>query len=333
MGAAAAAAAEAARRAAEAARKAAEAAARKAAAAAAAAAAQQAAQAAQKAAQAAAAKDVKKAVTKDLKEAGGQIAGKEQFETLVKQAEGKLTCGAANKQMAMKEKDPAEHDRIVKDLKETGEAKLPNGEKLYLSEKNEKYIAKQDISEPEKNDLRMQAALMDYANDTEEYDMASDVSKGPDGSASRGLCEKELAKLDNLDSTTETASAGSAEVVAAVMSTVSQFTGMFSGGGKSHEEALADQFGKAVESAEEVGANLTVALELEEGVKHAVTVVGVNDKADTVTVKDTSGTYKMTNEEFDAAINASEGDVGNDTTMAGTSYVAPPPPTGGGRRR
>jgi hypothetical protein len=319
------AAAEAARRAAEAARKAAEAAARQAAAAAAAAAAQQAAQAAQKAQQAAAAKDVKKAITQDLSEAAAKMSdGAQAIETLGKQAEGKLTCAAANKQMAMKENNPAEHDRIVRDLKEHGEATTDNGEKLFLSAKNEAYIAKQEISEPEKNDLRLQAALMDYASPTEEYDLAADVSRGADGSTSRGVNEQELANLDNLDNSTETANATMTEVAAAVDVGLSVVTGIFGGGVKSHAEALADRVGDKLENAEEERANLTIALQLDEDVKHAVTVVSVNDKANTVTVKDTERTYTLTNEEFDAAHNTQDCDVGNTGTMAGTSYAAPP---------
>jgi hypothetical protein len=315
------AAAEAARRAAEAARKAAEAAARKAAEAA-----KQAAEAKKAQTQPQPAKDVKKAVTQDLKEAAAKMSeGAQVVETLGKQAEGKLTCAAANKQMAMKENNPAEHDRIVRDLKAHGEAKTDNGERLFLSPKNEAYIAKQDLSEPEKNDLRLQAALMDYASPTEEYDMAADVSRGADGSTSRGVNEQELANLDNLDNSTETANATMTEVAAAVDVGLSVVTGIFGGGVKSHAEALADRVGDKLEDAEEESANLTIALQLDEDVKHAVTVVSVNDKADTVTVKDTERTYTLTNEEFDAAHNTEDCDVGNTGTMAGTSYAAPPP--------
>lgn len=337
MGAAAAAAAkaaaEAARRAAEAARKAAEAAARKAAAAAAAAAAQQAA-AAQKAQQAAAAKDVKKAVTQDLGKAAAQMSdGAKTVETLGKQAEGKLTCAAANKQMAMKENNPAEHDRIVADLKTKGEATTDTGEKLVLSAKNEAYIDKQPISEPEKNDLRLQAALMDYASPTEEYDMAADVSRGADGSISRGVDESEMANLDNLDNTTETANMTVTEVAAAVDVGLSKVKSMFGGAATSKEEAVADRIGDKLEDVEASGANLAIALQLDENIQHAVTVVGVNDKANTVTVKDTERSYTLTNEQFADALNG-KGDIGNDTVQAATSYVAPPPPpTGGGRRR
>jgi hypothetical protein len=233
----------------------------------------------------------------------------------IEQVHGKHTCAAAGKQEAMREKDPAGYDKMVKDLKEKGESQMPNGQKIHLSEKNREYIEKQDCSEADKENMRVQAALMDYANETEEYDMEQDHSINAEGITHQGLTEDQMAKLDKLDESTHTADAGKVEVAATVIAAT---TGIF-GSGKSHAEALADQLESLVETAQENGKQVQIALDLGDGGKHSYAVTDVNDAADTVTVRDASGEKTISQEAFDKGVTSEEGDVGESGGGMGTS--------------
>ncbi|MNS05316.1 hypothetical protein D3C72_367150 [compost metagenome] len=286
--------------------------------------------AAQKAAAEAAAKLAAQAVTKamGLKPAGGSadvaeakpqaiskaaaaIAGQIDPLAAIQQADGKNTCAAANKQEAMREHDPKAYSQMVKDLKENGEATMPNGQKLYLSQTNADYIDRQPVSECDKDNMRVQAALMDYANQTEEYDMEKDLSIGADGATHQGLTEDQMQRLDALDNTTTTASAGASEVQATVAVVIDALN-PFNGTSTSHAEALADQIGRAVKDAAKDDQNLAIALDTGDGNKHAYTVVSVSDKDNSVTVRDASGETTMHQDDFDAAVTMAEGDIGED---------------------
>jgi hypothetical protein len=269
--------------------------------------------------------DVAEAKPQEISKAAAAIASQIDPLAAIQQADGKNTCAAANKQEAMREHDPRAYSQMVKDLKEHGAATMPNGQKIHLSQTNADYIDRQDISECDKDNMRVQAALMDYANQTEEYDMERDLSVGADGSTRQGLTEDQMRRLDELDQTTTTASAGATEVSAAVAVAV-DFLNPFNGADISHAEALADQIQSAVKDAARNDQNLAIALDTGDGNKHAYTIVGVSDSQNTVTVRDTNGETTMSQEAFDAAVTMAEGDIGeNGGTVRGSGGA-------GGRR-
>ncbi|MFN3429550.1 MAG: hypothetical protein ACK46X_06325 [Candidatus Sericytochromatia bacterium] len=302
----------------EAARKAAQAAAQKAAAEAAAKLAAQAAQTLGGLKPAGGTADAAEAKPQDLAKAALAIANQADPLAAIEQAAGKHTCAAANKQEAMREHDPKVYNQMVKDLKENGAATMPNGQKLYLSQTNADYIDRQDLPESDKDNMRVQAALMDYANQTEEYDMEKDLSIGDDGATHQGLTEDQMARLDQLDNTTTTADAGQTEAIAAVAVALDMLN-PFNGVNGDHAEVLSDHVQAAVKDAAREGQNLTMALDTGDGDKHAYTIVGVSDGGDTVTVRDTAGEQTLTKEEFDEAVTVAEGDVGEDGSGGRTS--------------
>lgn len=269
--------------------------------------------------------DAAEAKSQDITKAASAIAKQIDPLAAIQQADGKYTCAAANKQEAMREHDPKAYGQMVKDLKEHGAATMPNGQKIHLSQSNADYIDRQPISECDKDNMRVQAALMDYANQTDEYDMEKDLSIGDDGATRQGLTEEQMQRLDNLDQTTTTASAGATEMSAAVAVAV-DFLNPFNGADTSHAEALADQIQSAVKDAARNDQNLAIALDVGDGDKHAYTIVGVSDSQNTVTVRDSTGEMTMSQEAFDDAVTMAEGDIGDNGNTVRASG-------GGGARR
>lgn len=303
---------EAARRAAEAARKAAEAAARKAAE-----------EAAKKAAEAAQAqhaeptKDASTAAGKSLADAAKGLAEH------VTQAAHKNTCAAANKEMQIAEQHPRLHARMAKELEAHGEVEMPNGQKLHLSQKNAEYIDKLEASPEDKASMRIQAAMMDYANPHGEYDMEKDVCHAQDNpfAEKTGLTQEQTTRLDGLDdgATTDTTQEVQGK---AVLKDIVGALSILTGGTTDHAENVADTVQQDLKAAESQDMDLTVNVEKGD-MLHSMTVVATNDAQNTITLQDTNGTITMTNAQFAQATD-SDGQVGEGS--AGAAQQAPPMP-------
>jgi hypothetical protein len=251
------------------------------------------------------------------------------------QAAGKNTCAAASHELAIFEHAPTLHGQMLKGLKDDGYFKMPNGQELHLSEKNAKYIDSQPCSEEDKGSMRAQAAMMDYANQHEEYDMEKDVSKGADGKGQRGLTTPQTERLDALDQVTETVTNSELQAKAALQDTLGRVIPWI-GGHDSHEQNVLDTTSAVLDELVDANKSLIVNIDLGDG-HHSVTVSAVDKEDGTVTCYDTAGTYELDAKEFDAGAKTDDGTTGNTTTgnATDTSSVSmtPAAPTGGGARR
>jgi hypothetical protein len=252
----------------------------------------------------------------------------------VQQAEGKNTCAAANKQRAMAEHNPAHYKQMVRDLERTGEAVLPNGEKLKLSPANRLYIdSLPGLSPEERENMKVQAALMDYANGGEDYDMESDLSIKDDGKTHKGLTARQAKRLDKLDNSTETATPE--ELQNSVYNSRNIFMRMlqavfekFGYSGPGFVSAVSDVVRDVYKRSKAEGRDFSIALNWPGGdtPTHMVTITNV-DNSGNVTVRDTHGEHTYTPDQFaDLLPHSDDTDVGTDTSIATTS-------TSAGRRR
>ncbi|MFN3429549.1 MAG: hypothetical protein ACK46X_06320, partial [Candidatus Sericytochromatia bacterium] len=245
----------------------------------------------------------------------------------IKQAEGKQTCAAANKQMAMAERNPAQYRQMVKELEAKGRAVLANGEVIALSPANRRYIdGLAGLSPDERENMKVQAALMDYANGNETYDMATDLSMREDGTTHVGLTARQAAKLDKLDDSTETATPEALQEEAAqsrnfFMRMIQAVCQQFGYDGPGYVSAVTDVVRQELERARLERRELVLALAVENGQtdSHMVTVTAV-DGDGAVTVRDTAGERTLSADAFASALpRTDDSDVGEGTTRGSTS--------------
>lgn len=245
----------------------------------------------------------------------------------IKQAEGKQTCAAANKQMAMAERNPAQYRQMVKELEAKGRAVLANGEVIALSPANRRYIdGLPGLSADVRENMKVQAALMDYANGNEVYDMATDLSMREDGTTHVGLTARQAAKLDKLDDSTETATpealhAETAESQNFFMRMIQAVCQQFGYAGPGYVTAVTDVVRQELERARQERREFVLALKVENGQtdSHMVTVTNV-DKDGSVTVRDTAGERTLSADAFAEALpHTDDSDVGEGTVRASTS--------------
>lgn len=274
-------------------------------------------------------------------EAGGQPATERVNSLGVLQAEGKNTCAAANKQMAMAEHNPAQYRRMVAQLEAKGRAVLPSGEHLALSAANRSYIdGLPGLSPQERENMKVQAALMDYANGGEDYDMESDLSIAESGATHKGLSPKQAQRLDKLDNTTETATPEELQNNVAnsrnfFMRMIQSACRQFGYDGPGFVSAVTDVVRQELDRAKLEQRELAIALKWPGGdtPTHMVTVTGI-DADGNVSVRDTERERTYSADAFaDLLPQTDADDVGNTTTQAGTSSTPPPPPPSGGRKR
>jgi hypothetical protein len=87
------------------------------------------------------------------------------------------TCSAAALQEAIAASNPARYAELAKDLvNPPHQATLPNGKALQVSPANAAWIEAQNFSPADRINAYMQAALMDYANGSGAYDIATDTT-------------------------------------------------------------------------------------------------------------------------------------------------------------
>lgn len=273
--------------------------------------------------------------------AGGQPSTDRVNSLGVLQAEGKNTCAAANKQMAMAEHNPAQYRRMVAQLEAKGRAVLPSGEHLSLSAANRRYIdGLPGMTAQERENMKVQAALMDYANGGEDYDMESDLSIAESGATRKGLTPKQAQRLDKLDNTTETATPEELQNDVAAsrnffMRLIQSAFRQFGYDGPGFVSAVTDVVRQELERAQLEQRELAIALKWPGGdtPTHMVTVTGI-DADGNVTVRDTERERTYSADDFADLLPQSDADdVGNTTTQAGTTSTPPPPPPSGGRKR
>ena len=245
----------------------------------------------------------------------------------IKQAEGKQTCAAANKQMAMAERNPAQYRQMVKELEAKGRAVLANGEVIALSPANRRYIdGLPGLSASERENMKVQAALMDYANEDEAYDMATDLSMREDGTTHLGLTARQAARLDKLDDSTETYTPEALQEETAqsrnfFMRMIQAVCQQFGYDGPGYVSAVTDVVRQELERARQERREFVLALAVENGQtdSHMVTVTGV-DKDGAVTVRDTAGERTLSADAFASALpRTDDSDVGEGTTRGSTS--------------
>lgn len=245
----------------------------------------------------------------------------------IKQAEGKQTCAAANKQMAMAERNPAQYRQMVKELEAKGRAVLANGEVIALSPANRRYIDElPGLSPSERENMKVQAALMDYANEDEAYDMATDLSMREDGTTHLGLTARQAARLDKLDDSTATATPEALQAETAqsrnfFMRMIQAVCQQFGYDGPGYVSAVTDVVKQEFERAQQERREFVLALTVENGQtdSHMVTVTGVA-KDGAVTVRDTAGERTLSADAFAAALpRTDDSDVGEGTVRASTS--------------
>ena len=107
------------------------------------------------------------------------------------------TCAAATAQKAMAESDPSLYFVTAADMLRSGGGRLPDGSSATLSAANRAFIAGQGYSPAERVDATFQAALMDYANGADTYDLASDTSTKADGTGSyQGVNQQQATELN-----------------------------------------------------------------------------------------------------------------------------------------
>jgi hypothetical protein len=229
---------------------------------------------------------------------------------------------------------------MVQSLVQTGSATLANGETIGLSEANKAYIdGLTDVDHAERENMKVQAALMDYANGIEGYDMESDLSTRFDGSTHAGLTATQAQRLDKLDESTDTATAEglqkdvsqSRNFFMRMMQAVCQ---EFGWDGPGFISAVSDVVRDEFKRSQEERRDFSLALKWPGGdtPTHMVTVTNVADDG-RVTVRDTTGEKTYDRDQFADLLPRDNSDgIGGDTTMSTTSTAPPPPPSGGRKR-
>ncbi len=116
-------------------------------------------------------------------------------DTNIKQI-GPSTCAAATAQKAMALNDPGLYFVTAADMVRGGGGNLPDGSQAVVSEANRTYIKGAGFGPEARVDATVQAALMDFANGVDGYDLARDKSLKADGATYDGLGQQAVTRLN-----------------------------------------------------------------------------------------------------------------------------------------